>query len=176
MVNSAAALPRSLNGSRRQARKHVFGAILIAALILLWAVWVAIDRRRRRFRREEHVRNHAALSDADFLAELGVDEKGRAAMCVAVRNALADHAAIPADKIHPSDCMWDLFFGISDSALPFSDMHAAINEAAGVELNERLVWAEELEGDSPWDAETLADMLRFYISNWDKLIQPTSDA
>jgi len=64
----------------------------------------------------------------------------------------------------------------SENCEALSDMHAVINEAAGFELNERLVWTEELEGDSPWDAETFGDLLRFYISNWDRLIQPKPEA
>lgn len=78
--------------------------LIIFASVSVLAVIVVFPGIRARERREKHVRGRTELSDAAFVAQMGIVFAHRDAY-LAVRRAMAKAAGVPPETIHPDDQM-----------------------------------------------------------------------
>lgn len=75
---------------------------LVAGLALIPIGLIVMCRRTWRARRERFLVGRAHLSDAEFLAMVGVPGP-EAALLPAIRRSIADMCEVPPEAIHPSD-------------------------------------------------------------------------
>jgi len=138
----------------------------ILFMLVLLAIMIGIIAGLR-IRARKHWAGRKPLSDDDFLSGLPVETEQQRRFCLEVRDGAAREVGIPACLVYPSEELDQVEF----YPMPHDGL-IVMERILGLSADEGYVLDQEKKGEGPVSAgRTLADYLRFYLVNWNRIVK-----
>jgi acyl carrier protein len=138
-------------------------ALVLGLFAAMSAVMCAIEKRRLRRLRAQHIVSHCELSDVDFVSSFGAPRE-QWEIAVGIRTAIGKTMGVPPATIHPRDSLhYIMTFGFDN--MDFIELVVEMEDVLGARLSDDIMKQFKLE------SQCVADLVRFVAANWESLVE-----